>query len=140
MDKTSSNIKRQKQVLSSVADDYYFTYLANPGSQVFDIRSHMYMKRPAGKKPCRLLWRTMAIDFNGNASACCLDFDQQLITGNVLEHNLSAIWTSNIYRHYRELHRKKQLGKMPLCGACNKDINSPKSLFSLNLRIKLNLI
>ena len=139
MDKTSHKIKRQKNVLSSIADDYYFMYLANPGSQVNDIQDKMYMKPPTIKYPCRLLWRTMSIDFNGNVSACCLDFDQQLLTGNIMEEKLSAIWTNDIYRRYRELHREKRFSKMPLCGACNKDVNSPKSLLFLNLRIKLNL-
>ena len=80
------------------------------------------------------------IDFDGKVSACCLDFDQHLVTGNILEEDISTIWSNEIYRRYRAIHRTGQLSQMPLCGSCNKDVNSPKSLFFLNLRIKLNLV
>ncbi|MBN1105889.1 MAG: radical SAM protein [Deltaproteobacteria bacterium] len=137
MKKTVSEIALFYQIFRPLCDDMYFTFLANPGRQVPDIENDMYLKQSQGTSPCRLLWNTPSVSFDGQVSACCLDFNNQLVVGNLREQNLRDIWLGPRYEYFRRLHRERRLHEMPLCGECNKDVNSPLNLLLLNLRAHL---
>ena len=136
MRETVSEISRFKERFAPFCDDVYFTYLANPGGQVSAISRDMYVSQPGPASPCRLLWNTMVVDFDGSVTVCCLDFNRRLVVGNLCRDDLADIWHNATYNRYRTLHRLKRFDDMPLCGRCNKDLNSAFRLLMLNLRAR----
>ena len=137
MKQTVSEVKRFKRVFSPRCDGIYFTCLANPGGQVRGIEDQISRRNGAPGSPCRLLWSTMVVNFDGTVTVCCLDFNNQLVVGDIGEDTLLHIWHNGAYRRYRELHRQRRFTEMPLCGECNKEVNSPSRLVFMNLKATL---
>ncbi len=50
-------------------------------------------------KPCYEPWKTMLVCSDGTATLCCRS---GVVTGNLRESGLEAVWNSEVYRHYRE--------------------------------------
>ena len=122
-----------RRVFRDLADGIYFTNLANPGGQIgADVFPDS--SPPASQSPCRLLWRTMVVNWDGTVTACCLDFNGSIVVGDMAKDTLLDIWRGDVYKRYRQLHRRGRLDRMPLCGPCTKDVNSAARLALLNAR------
>lgn len=68
--------------------------------------------------PCKLLWLQTHILWNGDVSACCRDYNGELIVGNIFEKSVLDIWKGDVYENYRDAHRKREVETMPLCKDC----------------------
>lgn len=55
---------------------------------------------------CDWPWRQMLIHWNGNAVACCNDYDGAVIFGNAAKNSLAEIWNGDVMRKFREAHIK----------------------------------
>lgn len=73
---------------------------------------------PAKRYPCYELWFTPAINWNGDVSICCFDWDMENIIGNLKQKSLAEIWQGDALKYYRELHLKGEYNKIPLCDKC----------------------
>ena len=47
------------------------------------------MKKDAFRYPCALLWYTMVINYTGDVSLCCIDYNWETVVGSVKESTLS---------------------------------------------------
>lgn len=82
-----------------------------------------YKKR---KKPCILLWRQMAILWNGDIVACCLDYLGETILGNINKNLIKEIWNNEKMLALRELHKQGKIEDIKLCKNCDApEINIP---------------
>jgi radical SAM protein with 4Fe4S-binding SPASM domain len=68
--------------------------------------------------PCELLWRSMAINWDGRVSICCVDWDCQGIIGDVREESLHEIWHGPALRKIREIHLDLKANTLPACANC----------------------
>jgi wyosine [tRNA(Phe)-imidazoG37] synthetase (radical SAM superfamily) len=68
--------------------------------------------------PCRALWLTLNIHWNGDVVACCLDCDGGLKLGNCKKQTLSEIINGEKMRKLREMSINMSLKKIPLCAGC----------------------
>ncbi len=101
--KTYSNIKK--------ADGVSVSYPHNWGGAFSGVSTP--------KTPCRLLWATMYITYDGYSHLCCMDTEADYDYGNVAENTLQELWA----RHpYRKLHLAKEWEAIPICKGC--DYNS----------------
>ncbi len=77
--------------------------------------------KDADKKryPCYSLWESMVVNSDGIVSACCMDWKQQLITGNAIEQNLEEIWKDEKLRNLRRMHIDGKENEIPACATCN---------------------
>lgn len=73
------------------------------------------------KEPCRFLWRTLQIRYNGDAVPCCLDYEHELVLGNVKKETLLDIWHGDKINHLRRLHKEGRFDEIPLCKSCNRN-------------------
>lgn len=70
------------------------------------------------RDPCRLLWVSMYVNWEGKVHMCCMDYECEEITGDVSTSSLQEIWVKNNFP-LRLLHKTKQWDKIKLCQKCD---------------------
>ena len=110
------------KLFSPLVDSIEFTKLGNQGGQMnkaFSTSSVESTTASGARYPCKLLWSTVVMFWNGDLSCCCIDFDGKLIVGNIMNESLKSIWTSEKYKRFRMLHKTKRQNEMEMCGSCS---------------------
>ncbi len=54
----------------------------------------------------------LSVNWNGDVTLCCGDYDNFLIVGNILDADLKQIFTGRAANQYREIIAKGQYGKI----------------------------
>jgi len=122
MKETEPELETFYKLFSPLVDSIEFTRLGNQGGQVdkaFSASSVDSAAFTGARYPCKLLWSTTVILWNGDVSCCCIDFDGKLIVGNIMNESLKNIWTSDGYEKFRMLHKTKRQNEMNMCGSCS---------------------
>ncbi|MFQ5786985.1 MAG: radical SAM/SPASM domain-containing protein [Thermodesulfobacteriota bacterium] len=70
------------------------------------------------KHPCFFLWSTMTITWDGRVSMCCMDYDVEVELGNVCESSVFEVWNNSKIATLRNLHKRLEYRKMPMCNKC----------------------
>lgn len=73
-----------------------------------------------GIKSCGLLWNGMHVDYAGNLTLCCVDFDGSMVVGNIMERGLMNCWNGPEMKEHRRLHLSSSLDPESLCYKCLK--------------------
>lgn len=68
--------------------------------------------------PCRMLWGSTSILYDGRVSACTRDYHGELIMGNILEQSLLDIWNGEKYNNLRKKHLERDVPDIPMCNNC----------------------
>lgn len=80
-------------------------------------------------KPNRIVcphpFYSMAINFNGLVSVCCMDWGLDAIIGDVNQESLIDIWRGEKLRNFRILHLKGERKKIKICADCHVIVGSP---------------
>lgn len=71
------------------------------------------------KHPCYFLWNTCTITWDGKVSLCCMDYDAQVVLGDVNKETILKIWNAEKITTLRNLHKKLSYGNMPICNNCS---------------------
>jgi len=71
------------------------------------------------KHPCHALWFAPSINWDGKVSACCFDWDEQVVIGDINTHTLSEIWQSKAIEEYRKFHINGEYSRIALCSKCD---------------------
>jgi len=74
---------------------------------------------PQRNNTCTGLWKEMVVFWNGDVTICTSDIDGNYIVGNLKERSIKEIWDGKQLSSVRNLHRKKQFQKIPLCSKCD---------------------
>jgi radical SAM protein with 4Fe4S-binding SPASM domain len=69
--------------------------------------------------PCRELWRTMIVFYDGSVSICCSIFDNNFEMGHVPETHLLDIWRSSPYQKLRQCHLSGNYRDIEPCQDCD---------------------
>lgn len=69
-------------------------------------------------KVCPEVWDKLSVNWDGSVSACCQDYDDLMIVGNILESNLKDIFNGMEELKYREILKDSDYDKLPLCKHC----------------------
>ena len=69
--------------------------------------------------PCYSLWKYIFINSDGKASACCMDWKQDLIIGNANTQTLAEIWKGSQLKELRQKHICNEEHTLPICDKCN---------------------
>ncbi|HOX52735.1 MAG TPA: radical SAM protein [Fibrobacteria bacterium] len=69
--------------------------------------------------PCYSLWDSMVINSDLQVSACCIDWSQSLIVGDVSSRSIQEIWKGDALRRNRIASRANDFRGMELCRHCN---------------------
>ena len=72
------------------------------------------------RPPCKAIYHSLAVHFNGNVSICCLDAYQKTNLGNVFEDGGPlAVWHGPKFTHVRECHEAGRWDDVPFCKDCD---------------------
>lgn len=70
------------------------------------------------KEVCTYIFYGAAINADGTVSACCPDWEQKLIVGDVRTHSLKTIWNSDPFNLLRRQHLEGKRHENPTCSVC----------------------
>ncbi|KPA16299.1 radical SAM additional 4Fe4S-binding domain-containing protein [Candidatus Magnetomorum sp. HK-1] len=73
--------------------------------------------------PCPYLWYYLNITWDGNVSICCVDWDNEIILGNVANNSLQEIWRNDKFEHLRNLHINNRSNEISVCKKCDNISN-----------------
>lgn len=71
---------------------------------------------------CAEAFDKLSINWNGDVTLCCSDYDNFMIVGNILDMDLKQIFTSRAANQYRDLIVKRQYGKIKCCSTCYETV------------------
>jgi len=77
-----------------------------------------YRETLEDKDVCTYIFYAMAVNADGTVSACCPDWDQKLVVGNLKNESLGDIWNSVEMNKLRRLHLQGRRRENPVCRAC----------------------
>ena len=67
---------------------------------------------------CCEVFDKLSINWDGTVSACCADYNNLMIAGNMRHESLEAIWKGPQMQKYRELLVDMRHDELPLCQNC----------------------
>lgn len=67
---------------------------------------------------CPEVFDKMSVNWDGRVTACCQDYDDMMIIGDVSSQSLKEIWESPQLNHYREMLGAMRHDELPLCRTC----------------------
>jgi radical SAM protein with 4Fe4S-binding SPASM domain len=70
-------------------------------------------------RACPLLWSSLAVRWNGDIVACCMDFASTNILGNIKDITLKEAWNSSRLMNMRALHANNHTEHLQLCQNCS---------------------
>lgn len=67
---------------------------------------------------CPEIWDKLSVNWDGSVSACCQDYDNIMIVGNILENDLKEIFHNEKEKYYREILKNDNYEQLALCRNC----------------------
>lgn len=67
---------------------------------------------------CHQVFDVLSINWDGSVSACCRDYDNMMIVGDIKTQTLHEIWNSSRLDTYRKLLAEMKHELLPLCCSC----------------------
>jgi radical SAM protein with 4Fe4S-binding SPASM domain len=83
-----------------------------------NINQGQYGNELVAKNVCSVIFYALAINSDGTVSACCPDWDQKLIVGDIKTQSLKNIWYSPEFNNLRRLHLQGLRKENPICASC----------------------
>lgn len=71
---------------------------------------------------CLEAFDKLSINWNGDVTLCCSDYDNFMIVGNILDNDLKQIFNSKAADTYREVIANMQYGKIKCCSTCYENV------------------
>jgi hypothetical protein len=112
------NISKFRTLFESIADDILISNVTNLGGKYKDTDS-ITSRDSIGPRPCRLLWDRIIINYDGTITACCIDFDSELVYSDYNKSTLLDAWNNEQIQDWRENHLSGRVETMPLCCDCD---------------------
>ena len=72
----------------------------------------------ASRPPCRMIYKTLQVYYDGRATPCCYDHSCALQVGDATKQSIEEIWKGEPLRRLRALHEQGRSGEIPLCRDC----------------------
>jgi len=81
-------------------------------------------KKNIWRSPCKQLWGSVYIYYDGRVAPCCDDGDERkLIIGDVNSQNLLEIFNGEPIENLRKLHLENKRHLHPVCSSCSHESN-----------------
>jgi pyruvate-formate lyase-activating enzyme len=116
------DINRYREIFDELADETLFTSIGNQGSlmNVDTLYPVSFHALPLdATSPCDLLWNRINVTYDGFLTACCVDFEGQLLYGDFNQKSFEDCWNNDKMRAYRRMHVARQFNDIPMCGTCD---------------------
>ncbi len=144
-----------RAIFEDYFDDLFYVEAGSQGGQAFELVEELgvsphgifnNMDAPVEKdaiKPCFMVWNRYHLTAEGYLTACCVDYELDLVFADLNKQKLSESWNNKNARKLRSAHLDKELDGL-LCNQCmsNRKLpyepltSIPKTLKPTHLRDK----
>lgn len=108
---------------AELVDEIIFSMISNQagfiGSKDYVELAPDDLKVNTNWRPCRQLWDRMVVAYDGSLVGCCIDFEADLVYGDVKSQPLMEAWNSPSMQSLRAAHKLNDLSDYPLCQGCD---------------------
>jgi pyruvate-formate lyase-activating enzyme len=117
---------QHERVFRKYFEDIIYVEAGSQGGQAFDLPFAESVKqavfggilsKPRAERPCQLPWSRVHLTAEGYLTACCVDYNLDLVYANIRDANLSDLWNNSKIRSLRTNHLSDSLGGL-LCDQC----------------------
>ncbi|MHC4487646.1 MAG: radical SAM/SPASM domain-containing protein [Planctomycetota bacterium] len=119
------------EILLTVKSDFYeevkelsdrvtITELNNTHSWAGSIESQNCRPFAKRNQPCRRLWASLSVLWDGQVSLCCIDYEGKINLGNITKQSIKDLYNNPIFKKLRNHHVNKEFNKIPLCKDCEE--------------------
>lgn len=77
-----------------------------------------YGEEVKDRQICSYIFYSMAVNSDGTVSACCPDWEQKLVIGDLHKNSIYEIWNSERLKLLQLQHLKGERNKNPICADC----------------------
>lgn len=77
-------------------------------------------------KICPEVYDKLSVNWNGDVTACCADYDNKMIVGNIFDNDLHEIFTNEKIKEIRKIISNDEYDKLPICSQCFEYIDLQK--------------
>ncbi|MBT3668440.1 MAG: radical SAM protein [Opitutae bacterium] len=118
-----ANIKKFKDVYGPFVDGIFLSPLVNMsgqlGKQYEKLKPSVNSEIEDEWRPCKMLWDRMVITKEGLITACCVDYENDLVYADLNKVSLKEAWESTTIKMWRQKHKSGNIEDMNLCKTCN---------------------
>lgn len=117
-----NSIEQFKEVFGPLVDGIYLSPLVNQSGQLPEVYEKLKSDKVSIEtawKPCKMLWDRIVLSYEGNFTACCVDYELDLQIGSFDEMSLEDAWHSAQMQAWRKMHLEGTVADMDLCKTCN---------------------
>lgn len=136
--KTVSEINEYKKIFGPYVEDINLNPAGTQGGRINSIIEKITTENFSGLKksiePCEMLWNRLHLTCEGYLTACCIDYDLDLVYADFKNKkvSLAELWNNSLITKLRNKHLKNNLTKT-LCQNC---LYGTKNKFNKLLDIK----
>ena len=121
MDENYDELREYYKFWNSKVDSINLVNMQNrSGSFNKESKKSLFYKKDLIREPCRLLWSSMVIDWNGEVVLCCNDYLHETVLGDLNKESIKEVWGGKKINVIRKIHKRRDFSKIPFCDACNK--------------------
>jgi radical SAM protein with 4Fe4S-binding SPASM domain len=73
--------------------------------------------------PCRRLWSSFNVLWDGRVALCDMDYEGESILGDIRVQTIPEIWNAEPYRQMRAAHQARDFIAIRLCRGCREDVS-----------------
>jgi MoaA/NifB/PqqE/SkfB family radical SAM enzyme len=118
-----ANINKFKDVYGPFVDGIYLSPLVNMSGQLSkqyeELKPSVNSDIKDEWQPCKMLWDRMVITKEGHITACCVDYENDLVYADLSKVSLEEAWKSTTIAMWRAKHKSGRIEDMNLCKTCN---------------------
>ena len=109
-------LKKFRTVWAPFCDSILFELC---GSQGGNIDHELGVISKTDRTVCKFFFNLLCVNNDGTVSCCCVDYQRNLVVGDLKTNTLSEIWKNQKMQHFRQLARKKKYEEISSqCPSC----------------------
>jgi radical SAM protein with 4Fe4S-binding SPASM domain len=127
-DMTITEIEDAKKLFLKFSDAIGFQQYVDPRKDIG--KDKKYLPGYKSQFVCQQPFTRLSIIEDGRVSPCCLDYDQDLIIGDLKKQSLREVWESSKIKGIRNIMKKGEFYKIPACATCERAIDADEGIVS----------
>ena len=111
---TDKEVEDMVELFDPIVDSIGLLDYVDPRKEI----NQKFDKDYVSKFICSQLLTRLCVYENGNVFPCCMDYDDQLLLGNLAETSVEEIWNGERLEEIRRLHKAGKFFEIPGCATC----------------------
>jgi MoaA/NifB/PqqE/SkfB family radical SAM enzyme len=124
---TQQEVDRFCDRIKDYVDDIEAVPAFNQGGHMYEMNDGIMVKpgETPIQAPCRMIFNRLHVTWEGLLTACCADFDNELIVADLKKTPLREAWNSQKMIHLRRMHLSNRIPTDVMCYNCIHNENHP---------------